>query len=330
MFLRIILSAATTLCITLPVLAQESATVPQTPPADSAAPINPDIINEAERKPSAGASTESPATQKTISVKSFQPSKRMSQMDYDEITEWLEDARKHNDDQLTLKLIDHALQKKPDYAVVQGLLLERADLLYRMERFHDSKDTYDKFYTLYPRCTDSERALSRAIECSKKLILDIEHDQTQTYETIRLADAFLECEIFTKHRKEVEEVRSFCYAQLFEYEARICRFHIFQANTLGVDAQMASFKSADTRLASINEFFPSKSIADFEKKVLELTQELNTAKTNAGIVIVTLDEKKESAKTVLDTDKTLNNATTPQQAPVKVAQTSKKPFVDRF
>lgn len=283
----------------------------------------PETIHQGAFDKSASAQTvadKSDNVQKPV-AKSYQPSKRISEMNYEEIKEWLSYARTGNDDQLTLKLIDRALQKKPDYAIVQSLLLERGDLLYKLERFSEAKETYDKYYALYPRCTDSERALMRAIECSKKLILDIEHDQTQTKETIRLADAFLECELFTQHRKEVEEIRVFCYNHLFDYECRICRFYTFQEN----------FLSADARFDSIVTSFDTKLITDFDKRIQDLSQEITTAKTESGIVVVAQGKKAESAKELIDAEKTITDITAKQTPAVVVAQApAKKTFVDRF
>lgn len=261
-----------------------------------------------------------PSTPQKVNKKSYLPNKRMSLMEFDELNAWLEDARTGTDHTLTLKLIDHALQKRPNSTVVQSLLLERADLLHTMGRFKDAQQTYDKFYALYPRCAQSERALFRAIECAKGQILDTEHDQTQTHETIRLADAFLECEIFTQFRDDVKKIRAFCYDQLFAYESRICRFHLFQNN----------FVSADTRLSTMAETFKEKPVTNFDTQLVALADEIKQAKEAAGIIIIAPVQATAPATLVAEAPKAESTSSTPGNTTIAQQETPKKSFVDRF
>ena len=147
--------------------------------------------------------------------------------------------RKDSIQDYTERLVSSA----PDEKSLRKYKLELADLHFDNGKLEKAAKHYNEFVSLYPGSSNAEEAHYKAILSSFYLTLDSDRDQSTTYDTIVLADNFLERSgVYNTYNDEVKNVRSKCYGKIFDNEAGIVTFNLNGKNLKAAEARMATIE----------------------------------------------------------------------------------------
>ena len=222
--------------------------------------------------------------------------KTFSHKTFDDLQQTKAERLASNDKEAAIKCLEKMVPLCDDLSELKVLMIDLADLLFDTQEYNKASAMYHEFTVLYPGSDEAERALYRAIDSNFKLALDAEHDQTKTLEAKTLAEAFLErSDLFTTHKGEVEVIRKQCEERLLESEINVFRFYLKQGNQ----------KSAQKRLENIKQEFINKDfLDDISLRIAQLEADLSVQQIETHAL--------------------------EQSALVKVAESEKKSFVNRF
>lgn len=187
-------------------------------------------------------------------------------MSYDELLVAKNKQKEGGNISATLKYLEQLMKLTTDIDQIAEHLLEMADLLFEDKQYKKAQKIYNQYCTLYPGSNKQEYAMYRSILSLSKTILSIDRDQTQTEETIALANTFLEQD-FSLYRNEVLEIQKQCYEYLFESECSICSFYITHKK----------INPAEKRIAKIRETWLPK-LPEKEQQVIALEAQLSEQK----------------------------------------------------
>lgn len=156
-----------------------------------------------------------------------------------------------------VKIIEQMLRLCPDMGALAELILELADVLYDDSKFESSLTAYKNFMEHYAGHQKFEYALFRAIQCSSRLVLHFDRDQTKTEETIGLAEKYLAEEDCILYRQEVERIKNDCLARLFASELYTVEFY----------ARIGKVAVAQKRFAQIKEHALFKHLHNYAEEI---------------------------------------------------------------
>jgi outer membrane protein assembly factor BamD (BamD/ComL family) len=206
--------------------------------------------------------------------------KLLSEMTFDEVIVSKDRVMASKNYTSGLKYIERALKLCDDIDEMEKLLLEYSDTLYTCKRYEKASRSYNELANLYPGSDKVEYALYQAIECSSKLILDAERDQTKTQETVDLANQFLQrSDIFTTYKERVEAIKQDALLTLVQSEFNICQFYITSYE----------YAQAERRLNGIRKDWLSK-LPDIEPRILMLECSLAEKQNKPDLIT---EKKKE-------------------------------------
>ncbi len=235
--------------------------------------------------------------------------KTISTMNYDELKVTKDKHLARNDKIIAIKYVEQMIKLCEDVNQIGALMIELADLYFDTKELPKAEIIYTEYAHLYPGGADIEYASHRAILCSFYATLGSEHDQTKTYETIELADNFLQrADVFTTYKDDVTRIRTNCYERVIESEVTIFNFYLKTGHII----------SAQKRLDNLKKDWISK-MPEVESQILVLEQELANKKMELS------GEKPAEKKPATQTKPAETKKT-------EVAQTEKKKqsFMDRF
>jgi|GEM_PF-2098602 len=159
------------------------------------------------------------------------PKKTLRYMTYEETKEGKNKLLASGNHFVALKYQERMLKLCDDLNELEALFLEYADTHRHCNHYDKAASLYNEFVTSYPGSAHTEYALYQAVECSSKLILDADRDQTNTHKTIELANQFLEkADLFAQYKDKVEEIRTHCYTLLVRSEYNIYHFYAYAAD----------------------------------------------------------------------------------------------------
>ena len=159
----------------------------------------------------------------------------------------------------------HTLTQNPRTA--QTTLLTMADIYFEWGNFKKSGEKYLEYVSLYSSDKHTEYAQYKGLLSNFYIMLSLDRDQTATYNTIKLAEGFLEkSEHYKCYIKDVREIHFQCYTRLYDHDLSIFEYYF----------KRKRFKAAEIRLKKIKKEY-QKTITDFEPKTLYLELRLALA-----------------------------------------------------
>jgi|GEM_PF-4939162 len=156
-----------------------------------------------------------------------------------------------------VKIIEQMLRLCADMSTLAELILELADILYDDSKFEASLTAYKNFMEHYAGHQKFEYALFRAIQCSSRLVLHFDRDQTKTEETIALAETYLAEEDCVTYRQEVERIKNDSLAHLFASELYTIEFY----------ARTGKIAVAQKRLHEIKDHVLFKHLQNYNEEI---------------------------------------------------------------
>lgn len=232
--------------------------------------------------------------------------KTLSTMNFQELKQSKDALIADGNKEVAIKYLEKMIPLCTDMHDLAGIMIELGDLYYDTGRLAKAFTMYREFVNLYPGSDDVEYALYRAIVCKFDGISDAERDQSQTKETIELAEEFNErSELFVTYKDKVDDMLGKCRERLFENELTIFNFYLFNKRIVAANKRLESMKK---------EFTPL--LPELEPRMMLLEIELAQATQNNELV----EQKQEELITKFP-DYVIQTA---QNIP------KKKSLVDRF
>ncbi len=245
--------------------------------------------------------------------------KTLKEMSLPELREAKEKALEKRQKESALSYLKRMLAICDDKDMLKDIMLELADLLFDMGKLEKAGVMYAEYMMLYPGSDSVEYAEYKGILCWFYRTLGHDRDQTQTEETLKLTDQFLErSDIFTTYASDVKKIKRQCYEKLYDSELSVFEFYL----------KRGSYNAAQSRLKSMEKRF-LKPMPDIRPKLAALdAQVVSTAKAKNIELASALS---------LDTMKlpTIQTDLGPFDLPLELASSSdkqkkRKKFANRF
>lgn len=171
------------------------------------------------------------------------PPKTYREYNFDEFDEVKKTLIKNEDLEGAIRIAERMVPLAKKLIDLEKISLDLADLYFQAGQFEKAAQKYTEFTKLYPGNENIEHALYHAIECNFKNILDAEHDQTTTKETVELTKQFLDrATIFVEFTDKVLDIQKQCYNRLIESEQSIISFYMDRGNYKSVQKRLDNLK----------------------------------------------------------------------------------------
>lgn len=182
----------------------------------------------------------------------------------------LKEARKKQQEakntEAVLKYTERMLRLAEDFEEGSALMLEYAGMLYDNGNIKKAGGLYSQFAELYPGNPHIEEALYKAVVCSFYNTLSFDRDQTETQNTITLADKFLGYSTFAQYRKQVLDIRLQCYQRIIQSELNVCDYYLKNKQPKAITKRLEHVRSK--WLAKVPEY--ESQVLSYEIRLAEL------------------------------------------------------------
>lgn len=176
---------------------------------------------------------------------------------------------KHNNRESAARYLERMISICKDQGKICELKLELANVYFEDNILDKATRCYRDFLRLYPGNPNSEFISYRLIAALYKQTNSCERDQSETRETIKLANEFLAKDTFVKYRDRVRWIVDQCYKKLLDSEIEIFNFYLGRKK----------IAAAEKRLEGIKEEYLNNPKNDQDKGLLsDLEEQLKALK----------------------------------------------------
>lgn len=155
---------------------------------------------------------------------------------------------------------------------IKNIKLEIADINFDRGALKLAAAGYEEFLKLYPGDKKAEYAQYKGLLSHFYTMLSADRDQTPTFNTIKLADAFLEkSDTYKQYNNDVKSIKERCYYALYDHEVTVFEYYM----------KKGSPKAAETRLVSLKNSYQGL-LPDTQPKNLHMEYRVALAKGDAA------------------------------------------------
>lgn len=243
-----------------------------------------------------------------------------------------DEAIKAKDRDTALHYLEKLIPLCDELQDARELTLQKADLLFELERYSKAEPVYRLFIELYPGSDQISQARYNLLTCVRKQMLSCDRDQTKTEETLKLAQETLDLPECLAYRSEIEKIITDCYLQLAERELYIADFYFKQNKLVTASKRLESARTEYLSKASgIEPELLSREalLAELQNDMTSATKkryELVTRFPEHPVSVTLVKQKSELEQVLASLDKALN---LPSDT-IVVAQAAPKSFTERF
>ena len=191
----------------------------------------------------------------------------------------------------------------PDNTDIAKYKMLLAELQFKEKNFEEAQQVFENFSQFYPSDQRAEYAKYKTVQSAFRQVLPADCDQSNTEETLRLAQDYLANANFKEYRSDIEAIVKSCNEHLIEKEIYVFDFYLSKKE----------FDAARNRLKHLRQKFVAleKSI---EPRILYLEYKLATKEKKVA-------EAEEHVK------KLITQYPESQFAVLAQTQNNKQPFV---
>lgn len=189
--------------------------------------------------------------------------------------------KKRNSD--ATEYLEHILAQHPDRADIAKYKLLLAEVHFKEGNYPSAFELYDHFNQFYPSDNRAEYAKYRSVLAKFYQTLKADCDQTQTEETVKVCDEYLENKSFAHYATDVADIKKTCANKLVDKEVYVFNFYLKQGE----------HEAALGRLKHIREAYLPEN-PGLEARLLYLESVL--AKKQKNIALVKENVEKLSTK----------------------------------
>lgn len=193
---------------------------------------------------------------------------------FEELKKNKENAVKAKDIPTAIKYLDAMRFACADHEMLKEIILELADLYAEQKEWTKAYKVYKEFILLYPGAARCDYAHYKAVTCNYELTLSFDRDQTETEETLKLAQQFFTDHPQSEYARAVKDLVVQCKQKLLESDSNIFSFYL----------KSNRFKAAQRRLDTIKkEYIPD--LPTQTPYVIELSIQLAQATNNSQALL---------------------------------------------
>jgi outer membrane assembly lipoprotein YfiO len=139
-----------------------------------------------------------------------------------------DDAIAAKDRETALHYIEKLLPLCDQLTDVKELTLQKADLLFELERYTKAEPVYRQYVDLYPGSEHIARARYQLLLSMRRQMLGCDRDQTITEETLKTAHELTALPECAAYQDEIQKIIMDCNLLLAERELYVANFYIVQ------------------------------------------------------------------------------------------------------
>lgn len=179
------------------------------------------------------------------------PNKKIKNIDdFNEALQACDYYKKSKQSELAIKSLERAILLSDNQTKTEQLVLELADMLLAEGNFERAQKVYKEFKSYYPGSTAIEYALYKELLSYHLAALSSDRDQTNTHQTVTLAQHFLNRFEQSNYRESVCQAQNLAYHKLWDTELNQVEFYL---NKFTYEPTKAPLMAARNRLAYMKE-----------------------------------------------------------------------------
>lgn len=204
--------------------------------------------------------------------------KKKEDMSYDELktqaTAFM--TKKRYED--AAEFFEQIVTQHSDHQDVAGHKLVLAGLYFKLGKYPSACEMYEHFNQFYPSNTKAEYAKYRAVLSKFYQTLQIDRDQAETEDTVKLCQEYLGNDNYKKYRSDVVDIQSTCDHKLVDKEVYVFNFYMHRGK----------YDAARKRLDHLRKTYLAKN-SSLDARILYLECKLAQKQKDNG----TLDKNLE-------------------------------------
>ncbi|MFZ5953669.1 MAG: outer membrane protein assembly factor BamD [Candidatus Dependentiae bacterium] len=196
----------------------------------------------------------------------FVANEYISEITLAELKKSKDEAIVSKDRETALHFIEKLLPLCDELHDVRELTLQKADLLFELERYAKAEPVYRQYIDLYPGSENIGKVRHNLLMSMRKQMLSCDRDQTKTEETLKLAQEHSMLPECQSHSEEIQKIITECNLLLAERELYIANFYIVQKKPVTASRRLATARN--DYLNKISQIEPH--LLNYESLVAEL------------------------------------------------------------
>lgn len=213
-------------------------------------------------------------------------SKPVKEMSFDEVYLAKQYYEQKQDHEMTIKCGERLINLANEEEKTQKTLLQLAQLNLDKGKLKDCKKHAKEYQVLYPGSEEAMNAAYIELKASYLSMLSPDRDQTETHNTLKLAQSFKDkYSNQDKYKSSVKDIRDNCYTRLIDSEVGIVDSYLSKYNW---SAKETCLTAAQNRIEHIKEKLLPYQLAH-EPRIMAL--EIKLAQATAKPELISEKEK---------------------------------------
>lgn len=185
--------------------------------------------------------------------------------------------KNHRDD--AAEYLEQIIAQHPDRSDVAKYKLLLAEVYFKTGKYPSAFELYDHYNQFYPSDARAEYAKYRSVLAKFYQTLRSDCDQSQTEETVKLCQEYLDVPTYKKYANDVTDINKTCEHKLVDKEIYVFNFYLKQGE----------YEAASGRLKHLREAFLPKNQA-LDARMLYLESQLAQKQKNLALVKENLEK----------------------------------------
>ncbi len=175
--------------------------------------------------------------------------KTKDKMSFDELSDKTKTALKAKKRDNAITYLEEIVSRYPDHANIAKYKILLAEMYFKDGRYAAAQEVYEHFNQFYPADKRTEYAKYKSIMAMFYQTLKTDCDQTETEETVKLCQEYIQNNAFKQYRKEVQDIQTTCQNKLIDKEIYIFSFYLKQGH---LDAAQGRLKYLKDKYLALN------------------------------------------------------------------------------
>jgi len=205
--------------------------------------------------------------------------KSKEEMSYDELkaraTAFM--SKKRYDD--AAEFFEQIVSQHPDHQDIAGHKLVLGGLYFKLGKYPSAYEMYEHFNQFYPSNPKAEYAKYRAVLAKFYQTLQVDRDQAETEDTVKLCKEYLNNETYKKYRSDVVDIQSTCQHKLVEKEIYVFNFYM----------KRGKYDAAQKRIESLRKTYLAEN-KELDPRVLYLECKLAQKQKDNGLLTKNIEK----------------------------------------
>jgi len=141
--------------------------------------------------------------------------------------------------------LEQLVAKYPDHSQISKYKLLLAESCFKAGRYPSANQLFEHYNQFYPSDQRAEYAKYKALLSKFYQTLRTDCDQTETEDTVRICQEYLDNNLYSKYRNDVADIKRTCEHKLIDKEIYVFNFYVKQEQ----------YESAENRLKHLRKTY---------------------------------------------------------------------------